>query len=162
MYFASFWGCPPALQTTMFFQLAHGLSKYPAFNLNFGHLFAPNPEQITRQVRAEVTFDDGYSKIWRYGPKPMILNSMVAWRWHYLLNRKMVLKYKNYIKLPEVWTGVAQFVARKSNTSKHQPASIRIIETVQSIPPYGLLSLQNTKVTHKLLFAYNVCSKDLR
>jgi hypothetical protein len=119
-------------------------------------LFSPSPLSENRRVEAEIIYEDGTSRIWKF-PMPQDFGYVRRYfgeRTH---------KWVDSLRLDAnstLWPDAARYVARLNNDTTDRPRTVKLVRQWSEIAPPG--SGQAEPWKQQVFFTYAVASKDLQ
>jgi hypothetical protein len=122
------------------------------------NLFAPNTYTENVYVNAEITFQNGQTKLW--APQRPVMLGYIA--------RYLKAHYRKFLdeRLPfhaHVWPDAARYIARLYRNETSPPKIVRLIQHSLPIPgPFQSVLTELPAPTSKVLFVYSVLPSDLR
>jgi hypothetical protein len=96
-------------------------------------LFAPDPRRVVIGVSAEVRFDDGARRIWRFPHDGALIGEYRDYRW-----RKWAENVIAPINGTALWRPAALWAAAREQRAGHAVTEVRLLERFHAIEPPGV------------------------
>jgi hypothetical protein len=150
------WSFPISLRPLV--KIKHAIAPYMIWSgLTQGwSLFAPDPQYINVYLEAEITYQDGQKKIWKF-PMPQDF----GYYRRYFMERERKWSSDN-LRMDSnafLWPDAARYVARVNNDPQNPPATVALVRHWSFIAPPR--SGQPETWNQYIFFTYSVLPGDL-
>jgi hypothetical protein len=140
-------------------RVGKGLDVYMVYSgLSQGWaMFAPNPTSLNSHVEAEITYQNGRVRVWRF-PRPEEIGyfeRMFTERFRKWANDRLRMDAN-----AALWPDAARYIARLNDDPTNRPVTVALVRYWSQIGPPG--SKQPEPWQHTTFFTYTVTPADLR
>jgi hypothetical protein len=106
-------------------------------------LFAPNPRRVVIDVFAQVSFEDGVQRIWRFPHDGPLIGTYRDYRWRKWAEN--LIAPSNAVAL---WRPAALWAAAREQRAGHDAVEVRLIEHYHLIAPPGVVPESGPTLTN--------------